>query len=144
MNSRQSCKSYSESHSLEKLKIMLQFEYMRKVQPYFVFGAILVFSLFGIWFFVLESPSSEPKIDGSSIDAYEASIKRVYEDLNQEDRNELQRSIAFIGMKDSSIAEMAISPESVRARLLVELDGMTAEEIIKWANGEIRMRSSNF
>ena len=28
MNSRQSCKSYSESHALEKLKIMLQFEYM--------------------------------------------------------------------------------------------------------------------
>lgn len=89
--------------------------------------SLLLFALTGC----TTIPTSAPRIDGSTPEAFEASWKALVTTLNSEQQAKLNTAILLIGatkFHDSGFKEpTSFGPETLRS----ELDGKTYEEIVK-------------
>lgn len=96
----------------------------------------LILTLFTV---LLLTGCGEARIDASSQEALEASVERMAEDMDAQEKQALKQAVITIAMDQSSRAINSAmrgertDPERAEREILEALDGKTASEVIAYA-----------
>lgn len=86
----------------------------------------------------------DPKVDGSSKEAFEASIKEVKADLNAEEAKKFDNALQVIAMSNvqgiGDVFMMVKDPDNFNNFLMTKVDGMTAKEVIEEADAIVKAK----
>ena len=86
----------------------------------------------------------EPKVDGSSKETFEASIKEVKAKLNAEETKKFDNAMQVIAMSNvqgiGDVFMMVKDPDNFNNFLMTKIDGMTAKQVIEEADAIIKAK----
>lgn len=100
-------------------------------------GRVLIVALLAS--FVVTGCQREVAIDGSTEASFEQSMKRVREELGPQELEEFESAVMVIAMKDVDLSSLiaagqSVDPSTLPEKLIAELDGKTAEQVIAEAD----------
>lgn len=88
--------------------------------------------------------STDPVVDASSEEAFEASTKKMYESLDGERKDRFQKSLALLLLSAVDLKEVmagaATGNEDYKTKAMQSLEGMTADQVIAQADQVIKER----